>query len=82
MASPAVAVPQVNGTSPLPPRPDSPSSIQSSTKRKRNESEDSTTGLDTTLENNLPVNGTHIERDQKALVRDYLDVLQRYALDS
>lgn len=79
MASPAVAVPQVNGTSPMP-RPGSPSSIQSSTKRKRNESEESATELDTAREGNVAVNGTSLERDQKTLIRDYFDVLQRYAL--
>ena len=80
MASPAVVAAQVNGVAPLS-RPDSPaSSINSSTKRKRESSDDyNDPDLDRAGPPKLPVNGVHASQDRKSLVRDFFDVLQRYA---
>jgi hypothetical protein len=80
MASPGLATVQVNGVAALS-RPDSPASINSSTKRKRDASDDG--GPDPELNGrDTPkpvVNGVHKSRDEKPLIRDFFDVLQRYA---
>ncbi|KAK0611528.1 hypothetical protein B0T14DRAFT_571413 [Immersiella caudata] len=77
MASPGLATMQVNGVAALS-RPDSPASINSSTKRKRDASDDS--GPDPDLNGRDPpkpaVNGVHKSRDEKPLIRDFFDVLQ------
>ncbi len=79
MASPEVAIPQANGVAAAPSRPDSPMSINSSTKRKRDESEDSTGGLNgSQITKPLP-NGFYKPQDQKVIIRDFYHVLQRYA---
>ena len=79
MASPAVAIPQANGVA-APSRPDSPMSITSSTKRKRDESEDSTGGLNgSQITKPLP-NGFYKPQDRKVVIRDFYHVLQRYAI--
>jgi hypothetical protein len=80
MASPAVVAAQINGVAPLS-RPDSPaSSINSSTKRKRESSDDDNDpDLNRAGPPKLPVNGVHASQDRKSLVRDFFDVLQRYA---
>ncbi|KAK3376726.1 hypothetical protein B0T24DRAFT_227306 [Lasiosphaeria ovina] len=81
MASPdvaAVAALQVNGVAVLS-RPDSPSSINSSTKRKRDSSDSSpqVNGADAAK---AQVNGAHSLSDQQPLIRDFFDVLK--SLDS
>jgi hypothetical protein len=77
MASPGLATVQVNGVAALS-RPDSPASINSSTKRKRDASDDG--GPDPELNGrDTPkpvVNGVHKSRDEKPLIRDFFDVLQ------
>ncbi|KAK0649417.1 hypothetical protein B0T16DRAFT_456836 [Cercophora newfieldiana] len=77
MASPAPAAVQVNGVAALS-RPDSPASINSSTKRKRDASDDG--GPDTDLNSRdgpkPAINGVHKFRDEKPLIRDFFDVLQ------
>ncbi|KAL2163475.1 hypothetical protein VTH06DRAFT_5533 [Thermothelomyces fergusii] len=77
MASPAVAVAQVNGVSPLS-RPDSPASINSSTKRKRESTADSEADPDRGDLPKQPVNGVHASGDRKSLVRDFYRVLERH----
>jgi hypothetical protein len=91
MASPAIAVAaQVNGASttiPSSSRSHSPMSIASSTKRKRDDTDDGSaqahprppsTSADTRPAATL--NGTPPKaRDQRLLIRDYLDVLRKYA---
>ncbi|KAK4154401.1 hypothetical protein C8A00DRAFT_42832 [Chaetomidium leptoderma] len=78
MASPAVALtPQVNGVAALS-RPDSPASINSSTKRKRESSGDNDADLNGSEPPKLPVNGLHTSQDRKSLVRDFYDVLQSH----
>jgi hypothetical protein len=80
MASPGLATVQVNGVAALS-RPDSPASINSSTKRKRNASDDGDPDPDHNgLDGPKPAaNGVHKSRDEKPLIRDFFDVLQRYA---
>jgi len=78
MASPAVAVAQVNGVSPLS-RPDSPASINSTTKRKRESSDDNGADLNRGDPPKLPVNGVHSSQYRKSLVHDFYRVLERYA---
>ncbi len=63
----AVAVAQVNGLVDDS-RPASPLSTNSSSKRKRDEDGD---------DSKPAANGTHSARDEKALIRDYFDVLRR-----
>jgi hypothetical protein len=77
MASPAVAT-HVNGDAALS-RPDSPASINSSTKRKRESSDDDHPDLNGRDPPKLPVNGVHTSQDAKSLIRDLYHVLQRYA---
>ncbi|KAK3941358.1 hypothetical protein QBC46DRAFT_104566 [Diplogelasinospora grovesii] len=78
MASPAVAVPQVNGVAALS-RPDSPaSSINSSTKRKRDSSDDRESEVNESQGAKPTVNGVHTSPSQKSLVRDFFDVLQSF----
>ncbi|KAK3365389.1 hypothetical protein B0H63DRAFT_136256, partial [Podospora didyma] len=75
MAELAVAAPQVNGVAELS-RPDSPSSVNSSTKRKRDASDDGDLDLNGADPTTPKVNGAHPHRDKKALIRDFFDVLQ------
>ncbi|EOO01995.1 hypothetical protein UCRPA7_2472 [Phaeoacremonium minimum UCRPA7] len=78
MASPDVAVPQVNGLS-ASPHPGSPQSINSSTKRKRDVSDDGSAAEENVTDEAKPaVNGNHLHRDQKTLIRNYLEVVKRY----
>ncbi|KAH8880376.1 hypothetical protein GQ53DRAFT_543802 [Thozetella sp. PMI_491] len=77
MASPAVAVAQVNGVA-APSRPDSPMSINSSTKRKRDASEDSTAEINGNQTTKPAINGYYKTQDQKTLIRDFYDVLRSY----
>lgn len=79
MASPAVVAPQANGVAALS-RPDSPASINSSTKRKREPSDDDEPNLNAPAPPNPPVNGVRASENNKSLVRDFFDVLERYAL--
>ena len=78
MASPAVMAPQTNGVASLS-RPDSPASINSSTKRKREPSDEIDPSLNGPEPPKLLVNGVHASQDGKSLVRDFFHVLQRYA---
>ncbi|KAK4098704.1 hypothetical protein N658DRAFT_431536 [Parathielavia hyrcaniae] len=76
MASSAVAT-HVNGDAALS-RPDSPASTNSSTKRKRESSDDNQSDLNA---RNLPkpaANGVHTCLDSKSLIRDLYDVLQSH----
>ncbi|KAK4242927.1 hypothetical protein C8A03DRAFT_10963 [Achaetomium macrosporum] len=78
MASPAVVAPQVNGVAALS-RPDSPASINSSsTKRKREESNDNEPGLNGNELAKRPANGLQTSPDSKSLIRDFFDVLESY----
>lgn len=90
MASPAVALPaQINGgstnTTPLS-RSQSPMTMPSSTKRKRDDgdsvSPEAGAGLASTSTDVKPtatVNGAmQKRREQRLLIREYFDVLQRY----
>jgi hypothetical protein len=95
MASPAVAVPaQLNGDTPAAPstRSQSPMSISSSSKRKRDDGDNASPGADPSLartstsstaaddKSAAAVNGTTANtRDQKALIGEYFRVLQRYS---
>ncbi|KAL2194860.1 hypothetical protein P885DRAFT_41639 [Corynascus similis CBS 632.67] len=79
MASPTVAVAQVNGVSPLS-RPDSPASINSSTKRKRESSDDNGADLNRGDPPKLPVNGVHSSQHRKSLVHDFYRVLESPSL--
>jgi hypothetical protein len=77
MASADVIAPQANGVAPLS-RPDSPASINSSTKRKRESTDDNEPHLNRgPSPPKLPVNGVHTSQDRKSLVRDFFGVLQR-----
>jgi hypothetical protein len=73
MDSPALAATQVNGVAALS-RPDSPASINSSTKRKRE-----STDANAAEQPEQPINGVHASQDRKALVGDFFGVLERYA---
>ncbi|KAH6623582.1 hypothetical protein F5144DRAFT_366651 [Chaetomium tenue] len=78
MASPATVAAQINGVAPLS-RLDSPASINSSTKRKRESSDDDNDpDLNRAGPPKLPVNGVHASQDRKSLVRDFFDVLQSH----
>ncbi|KAK4143027.1 uncharacterized protein C8A04DRAFT_37753 [Dichotomopilus funicola] len=80
MASPAVIAPQVNGVAPLS-RPDSPaSSINSSTKRKRESSDDDAADPNRAEPTKPSANGLHSSQHCKSLVRDFFDVLQSSSL--
>lgn len=79
MASPAVAAPQLNGVAAALSRPDSPASINSSTKRKRDPSDDGEPGPDAGDAAKHPVNGLRVSGDNTSLIRDFFDVLERYA---
>lgn len=81
MASPGVAAPQANGVA-ASSRPDSPASVNSSTKRKRDASDDGNSDADANGRGKpaTVANGIHAHRDEKPLIRDFFDVLQRYAL--
>ncbi|KAL2126076.1 hypothetical protein VTI74DRAFT_1753 [Chaetomium olivicolor] len=75
MASPTIVAPQVNGVAPSP-RPGSPASTNSSsTKRKREPSDDNDAALDGADRAKAPVNGLHASQDRKSLVRDFFAVL-------
>lgn len=78
MATPDVAAPSVNGVA-ASSRADSPAdSINSSTKRKRDANDDQQDHDD---KNSKPqVNGLQNCHDDQSLIRDFFDVLQRYAL--
>lgn len=78
MASPALLTPQVNGVAALS-RPDSPASINSSTKRKREATDDGESDLNAADPPKRPVNGVRTSADCTSLVRDFLHVLERYA---
>lgn len=78
MASPAVVAHQVNGLAATS-RPDSPASINSSTKRKREDSDDGDIHLNSDKPTNQPVDGLRTSPDGKLLIRDFFDVLARYA---
>ena len=86
MASPAVAVatqPHLNGSASVPQpadlsRPGSPISINSSTKRKRDVSDDGDTEMTGGDAPKPTVNGVHpTSRDRKLVIRDFYQVLQR-----
>ncbi|KAK4124470.1 hypothetical protein N657DRAFT_680455 [Parathielavia appendiculata] len=79
MASAAVAT-HVNGDAALS-RPDSPASINSSTKRKRESSDDNQSDFNSRNPPQLPVNGVHTPQDSKSLIRDLYDVLQNHDPD-
>ncbi|KAK3319907.1 hypothetical protein B0T19DRAFT_451336 [Cercophora scortea] len=77
-ASPAaLAAPaSVNGVAALS-RPDSPSSVNSSTKRKRDASDDGDEPEVNGSDREKPtINGVHASQDRKSLIRDFFDVLQ------
>ncbi|KAH8904553.1 hypothetical protein BR93DRAFT_916085 [Coniochaeta sp. PMI_546] len=88
MASPAIVVPaHVNGGSTTLPlsRSQSPMSIYSSTtKRKRDDGDEGLAEADTRLASTgAEISGaTPKHRDQKALIREYLQVLRRYDPDA
>ncbi|KAK5661731.1 hypothetical protein OQA88_9831 [Cercophora sp. LCS_1] len=77
MASPGVAASQANGVA-ASSRPDSPASVNSSTKRKRDASDDGNADTDANGHGKpTPVsNGTRPHRDEKPLIRDFFDVLE------
>ncbi|KAK3689871.1 hypothetical protein B0T22DRAFT_514609 [Podospora appendiculata] len=82
-ASPALAAPaSVNGVAVLS-RPGSPSSVNSSTKRKRDASDD---GDEPELNGSgcekPTINGVHTSQDRKSLIRDFFDVLQSFDTSS
>lgn len=74
----AAAVAQVNGL-PEESRPASPPSVNSSVKRKRDDSDDGSAKPDAAEYTKPTINGDATARDQKALIRDYFEVLQRYS---
>ncbi|KAK4218362.1 hypothetical protein QBC37DRAFT_333505 [Rhypophila decipiens] len=76
MASPAVASPHVNGVATLS-RPDSPASINSSTKRKRDSDDDDEPRKNGAQQPKPTINGVQPSQDHKSLLRDFFDVLQR-----
>lgn len=76
MASPAVAIPLVNGANV---RSESPLSINSSTKRKRDASDDGDAEVKPTPSIKAVVNGKHSPGNHKALIREFFGALQRYA---
>ncbi|KAF3763082.1 hypothetical protein M406DRAFT_346995 [Cryphonectria parasitica EP155] len=85
MASPAEAAVQVNGhaaAAAAGPGPSSPSESQldgpTTTKRKREASDDGSTKLDDANGVTPVVNDDQLLRDERTLIRDYFDVLQRY----
>jgi hypothetical protein len=80
MASPAVMA-HVNGVAAPPSRPASPASVNStSTKRKRDATDDGDTLLPDAPSSPKPlVNGVHPFPDSKSLVADFVRVLERYA---
>lgn len=89
MASAAIA--EVNGiAAPEAPGPESPQPVNSSAKRKRDASDEDSADKMDGVENiattttaaagaasSVAVNGTYAARDQKALIRDYFEVLRR-----
>ncbi|KAJ9148606.1 hypothetical protein NKR23_g4837 [Pleurostoma richardsiae] len=77
----AVAVAHVNGLPGSSSRPDSPQSVNSSTKRKRDASDDGSADVNGAEDEKPPTNGNHITRDEKALIRNYFDVLTSYDTD-
>ncbi|KAK3305800.1 uncharacterized protein B0T15DRAFT_210345 [Chaetomium strumarium] len=77
MASPAVLAPQANGVASLS-RPDSPASINSSTKRKREATDDNEPDLNRNEQLKRPINGLQTSSDSKSLIRDFFDVLESY----
>ncbi|KAL1884155.1 hypothetical protein VTK73DRAFT_6824 [Phialemonium thermophilum] len=81
MASPDVAAVPVNGLSALS-RPDSPSSVLSSTKRKRDDSDDGspapTPAPDHGDGNKPTTDGALKQGNSKTLIRNFFEVLQRY----
>ena len=80
MASPTVASLQVNGLASVP-RPDSAASINSPTKRKRDDSVDESAPQETNQQQKKHlINANHAPRNQKILVRDCFEALRRYAL--
>jgi hypothetical protein len=78
MDSPAPAATQANGVAALS-RPDSPASINSSTKRKRESTDDNAADPNAAEQPEQPINGVHASQDRKALVGDFFGVLERYA---
>ncbi|OIW26768.1 hypothetical protein CONLIGDRAFT_580786 [Coniochaeta ligniaria NRRL 30616] len=91
MASPAIAAPaQVNGANTTIPlsRSHSPVSISSSTKRKRDDGSAEAdarlagTSADTKSTATVVNGATQKPRDQKALIREYFDILRRYNSDA
>lgn len=83
MASPAVAAVALNGLlhKPASEQPQSPQSVHSSlstTKRKRHDSDEGTPELNGADGAKPTINGHHPIRDEKTLIHNYFDVLQRY----
>lgn len=80
MASTGPVDPQLNGVASAS-RPESPASVNSSTKRKRDASDDGTPDPDRNPRGALKplVNGVHKRRDEKPSIRDLFDALQTYA---
>lgn len=80
MASTGPVDPQLNGVASAS-RPESPASVNSSTKRKRDASDDGSPDPDRNPRGALKplVNGVHKRRDEKPLIRDLFDALQTYA---
>lgn len=78
MASPGLAAVQVNGVAAQAHTSDSPASINSTSKRKRDASDDG--DLDQVRNSSdgpqAGINGVHKARDEKPLIRDFFDVLQ------
>jgi hypothetical protein len=78
MALQTVTVAQVNGDDAIS-RDGSPLSINSATKRKRDVSDDGSAELNGNGGITPRINGVHKTRSQKGLIRDYFEVLRRYA---
>ncbi|KAK1831284.1 hypothetical protein QBC39DRAFT_96980 [Podospora conica] len=77
MASTGPVDPQLNGVASMS-RPESPASVNSSTKRKRDASDDGIPDPDRNPRGALKplVNGVHKPRDEKPLIRDLFDALK------